>query len=73
MFEIFQKFEYHLAVNIGNRRASMNHLINVLFETVVSVHLYGLLCWLALRTLFGTAFPEAAEIGRIFVFGGNFW
>ena len=26
----------------------------------------------ALRTLFGTAFPAAAEIGRIFVFGGIF-
>ena len=26
----------------------------------------------ALRTLFGTAFPEAAVIGRIFVFGGIF-
>ena len=26
----------------------------------------------ALTSLFGTAFPEAAEIGRIFVFGGIF-
>ena len=41
MFEIFEKFDYHLAVIIGNRRASMNHLANVLFKPVVSVLLYG--------------------------------
>ena len=35
----------HLAVISGKWRASMNHFINVLFETVVSVLLYGLLYW----------------------------
>ena len=42
MFETFEKFDYHLAVIIGNRRASMNHFVNVIFKPVVSVLLYGL-------------------------------
>ena len=44
----------------------MNHSINVLFETVVYY-----MARVALRTLFGTAFPEAAEIGSIFGFLGG--
>ena len=29
MFKNFQKFDYYLPVNIGNRRASMNNFMNV--------------------------------------------
>ena len=31
MFEYFQKFDYHLAGIIGNRRATINHFINETF------------------------------------------
>ena len=52
----------------------MNHFILVLFVSrcFCSVIWVTLMAWIALRTLFGTAFPEAAEIVRILVFGGLF-
>ena len=76
MFGMSEKFDFHQTVIIGNRRTSMNHFYqcsvgNRCFCSVIWV---TLMARVASRTLFGTAFPEVAEIGRSFeIFLGYFW